>query len=170
MVTKDFKLTKENDWKILDAATKKHLDCFETIQKKLNQQSHAERFIIEVLNDFNYEIVDEVCNDPDYQIGTYWNGSVKDYAKQVQWEVDNARYVVINLYTCYIKNKTEIDSYDVDCISDDSMEYYCEIGPEDLCTDYYKWADTLTFNQINNLNRILVKTGFNEKHPKIPTF
>lgn len=160
MIAKDFKLTAEKDWKILDAAAKKHLDCFEAIQKKLNQQSHAERFIFEVLNDFNYDVVDEVRDDPDYQIGTYWNGSVKDYAKQVQRGVDNARYVVINLYTCYIKNKTEIDSYDVDYISDDSMEYYCEIGLEDLCTDYYKWADTLTLNQINDLDRILVKTGF----------
>lgn len=160
MAVVDFKLTKEEDWKVLDVATAKHLDCFEAIQEKLNQQSHAERFIFEVLNDFNYEMVDEVCNDPDYQIGTYWNGSVKDYANQIQWEVNNARYVVINLYTCYIKNKAEIDSIDVDYISDDSMEYYCEIGPEDLCTDYYKWADTLTSNQINDLNRILVKTGF----------
>lgn len=160
MVKIGFKLTKEKDWKNFQIIADKHEEYFENIRKKLDKSSKVERFIYDIIGDYIWDINGSVCEDPDYQLGYYWDGHVSDYAEELQEQIDNAKYVIINSFVKYLRNKSEIDNFSLDEIDDESLEFFNEIGAPELCNNSIKWQDKLSINQVKQLNKILVKARF----------
>ena len=120
MAVDDFKLTKEKDWQVFQNITAKHEEYFENMRKNLDKASKVERFIYDIIGDYLWDINGSVCEDPDFQLGYYWDGKFSDYAEELQEQINNAKYVIINLFVKYLRNKSEINDLTLTEIDDES--------------------------------------------------
>lgn len=171
MNKEDFKLNNKGDIALLNAVTTAHENFFNKLQSKIKINTKAKSFIFNAMGDYVWDMNIAICDNPDYQLGWYWDRNVQAYATQLLEAMNNAKNVVINLYLLYSKNKEDLgdvaaeyeenSSNDYDAyMSDVSMSYYSLLGSLIAYKAKYQEIIQLDNSELKELNSILKECGF----------
>lgn len=171
MSKEDFKLTNKNDIALLNAVTTAHENFFNKLQSKIKINTKAKSFIFNTMGDYVWDMNTAICDNPDYQLGWYWDGDVQAYATQLLDAMNNAENIIINLYLLYNESKEDLDDvvpeYEGNSLddyatpmSDVSMDYYSFLGSS--VTDKPEYQEIMKLNNLGlkELNSILKECGF----------
>lgn len=170
MLKEDFKLTNKDDTALFKAITTTHAKYFTSLQAKIQINTKAKSFISNTIGDYIWDMNNSFCENPNFQLGWYFNGNVKSYATQLLNDIINAKNAIINLYLLYNYNKNDFEDIRAEYeenkefntyISDVSLDYYNIIGGSVCTHPEPQEILALTNQELKELNSILKEYEFN---------
>lgn len=160
--------------KAINDAAGKLYDAYNPIIDKMDKHSVLQCFIADVLNDFLYDMGEEVVNFPEENFPRYWQ-SIKDYTKTINSCIENARDDIIKIFLVFRENEHDLSEANImadestlqdysdlfSVVNDISQDYYMRylVGCFDQPVDSEKLGD-LDRNEKIVLNAILKRSGF----------
>lgn len=165
MSKENLKLSNKADIALFEAVTTAHEKYFDRIQSKIKINTKAKSLIYNALGDYVYDMNGCFLDDPDFQLGWYYDGDVRNYATQLLNDIENAENIIANLYLLYSKNKADFRNVAAEYeetkdthhyMSDVSADYYNYIGGAVIsCKPTYQDLMTLNNHDLDELNSIL---------------
>lgn len=156
-------LFKAIDKDLFEEVTKEHSQFFRSLEERIPAKSNVGVFIASLINDYRYDINEQVCSHPANEINRFWNGSTSQYADNLKHDMKNAENAIVNCYLLYQGDKDLLDAYDPSDMNLMTMEYLEVIGTNRFCDKpSVKEIMNLSNKQKKELNLLLRKTGLGD--------